>query len=91
MCDVMQSHDNALPWDNLGITKSEWEAIAMAFYDLAHDDFRRFQSLPDKLKGSAAGALCQEYINTGKWEFVERAGQEITGTAHWFTYLGRSF
>ncbi len=88
---MMRSHNSAFRRERLGITKSEWEALAMAFYDLAHDDCGRFPPLPVKLKQSAAGMLPQEYIITGTWEFVERAGQEIAGTAHWIMYPGRSF
>ncbi|HOT47006.1 MAG TPA: hypothetical protein PLM53_19490 [Spirochaetota bacterium] len=77
------------PWLRLGITEAGWRVLAAAFYDLAHDDFRKFGELPDSLRECSAGRLCSRYIETGDRDFVERAGREITGSREWHVYLGR--
>ena len=76
-------------WDRLGMPESEWKSLAGAFYDLAHNDFRSFQELPDSLKECAIGRLCSQYVETGNHEYVEQAGMEITGSKDWYVYLGR--
>lgn len=44
--------------------KADWEAIAYAFYSLAHNDFRAWEKLSYDLKNSEVGEICQQYIDT---------------------------
>ncbi len=76
-------------WDRLGMPEDEWQALARAFYDLAHNDFAKYRELPESLKEGPIGRLCSQYIETGDHEYVEKAGQEITGITSWYVYLGR--
>lgn len=77
------------PWTRLGITETGWRALAAAFYELAHGDFRKFGELPGSLRECSAGRLCSRFMETGDHEFVEQAGRKITGTGDWYVYLGR--
>ena len=45
--------------------------------------------LDDRLKATEAGLLCSRYIETGEDGLVDQAGKLLTGSAHWYTYLGR--
>ena len=76
-------------WDELGMTREDWWKLAGAFYSLAHNDFKEFLALRADLRATAAGELCSRYIETGEHDLVEQAGRLITGSKHWYTYLGR--
>lgn len=83
------SRGRVFPWNRLSMEEKEWRDLAAAFYDLAHNDFRKFEALPLSLKDHPAGRLCAKYIETGDHEFIEKAGRELTGTDEWYVYLGR--
>lgn len=76
-------------WERLGLECGQWWSLAAAFYHLAHNDWKRFDSLPDGLKATEAGKLCSLYRHTGEFEFLDRAGRVITGSRSWYVYLGR--
>ncbi len=76
-------------WERLGLDQKDWRKLAEAFYDLAHNDFRKFDKLDDRLKATEAGLLCSRYIESRDPELVDQAGKLLTGSAHWYTYLGR--
>ncbi|MBN2078116.1 MAG: hypothetical protein JW838_04065 [Spirochaetes bacterium] len=81
--------DRAFPWGRLAMKEENWRKLAAAFYDLAHNDFRKFEGLPRPLKDHPVGKLCAKYMETGEHEYVEKAGRELTGTDEWYVYLGR--
>ena len=69
-----------------------WKQLAFAFFSLAHGDFSLFRALPEELKETEVGQLCQKYIETGESELIDKAGRLLTGgSKHWYTYLGRTF
>ncbi|CAM4086012.1 hypothetical protein PSAR109036_08210 [Psychrobacter arenosus] len=70
--------------------RADWEAIAYAFYSLAHNDFSIWDNLSYDLKDSEVGTICQKYIDTKDYKYVREAGQMLAGE-HWFTALGRTF
>ncbi len=76
-------------WDELEMTREDWWKLAGAFYCLAHNDFRQFLALDDHLKKTPAGELCSRYMETSEHDLVELAGRLITGSKHWYVYLGR--
>ncbi len=76
-------------WERLGLEQRDWRKLAEAFYDLAHNDTRKFDLLDDHLKATPAGVLCSRYIRTRDHGLVDQAGKLITGSAHWYVYLGR--
>lgn len=76
-------------WERLNMSESDWRLLAHAFYNLAHNDFKRFHDLPEHLKNHHAGKLCARYIETGDHAFVEEAGLLIAGTKQWYVALGR--
>jgi len=77
------------PWERLNLTEKDWRVFSHAFYDLAHNDFTKFHALPGYLKEHPAGKICQRYIDTGDHVYVDEAGIILTGTKHWYVYLGR--
>jgi len=68
---------------------ADWWKLTSAFYSLAHNDPRAFNTLEPRLKNTEAGRLCSEYIRTKDHEFIEKAGYLLTGTKHWYVYIGR--
>lgn len=79
------------PWNRLGMAEADWKALALAFYELAHNDFRKFEGLPKHLQNHPIGKICSDYIESKDYAFVEEAGRELTGTKDWDVFLGRSF
>ena len=67
----------------------DWQCLARAFYALAHNDPGDFNQLEQELKDSEVGKLCAEYLRSGDYQCLERAGFLLTGTEHWYVYLGR--
>ncbi len=76
-------------WEDLEMTQEDWWLLARAFYCLAHNDFKKFNALPDKLKKHPAGKLCSRYMKTRDHDLVEQAGKILTHSHHWYVYLGR--
>ncbi len=76
-------------WDELEMTREDWWKLARAFYGVAHNDFKHFLALSADLKKTPAGELCSRYMETREHDLVERAGRLITGSKHWYVYLGR--
>ena len=68
-----------------------WKQLAMAFYDLAHGDFKRFEALPSSLKEGEVGQICQQYMMSRESGLLDRAGKLLTGSKDWYVYLGRTF
>jgi hypothetical protein len=67
----------------------EWRKLAMAFYDLAHNDAKRFKALEPRLRNTEVGRLCAAYIRLKDHALIEQAGYLLTGTKQWYVYLGR--
>lgn len=67
----------------------DWWELAFAFYSLAHNDPRDFNQLEPRLKNTEVGRLCAQYMQSGDQRFIEQAGYLLTGTKHWYAYLGR--
>lgn len=67
----------------------EFRQVAFAFYGLAHSDSTLFNELPDHLLHTDEGRACQRYVESGNRDDLETAGRVITGTRHWYTYIGR--
>lgn len=67
----------------------EWRKLAFAFYSLAHNDPKDFNALEPGLKETEVGRLCSEYIQSKDRQLIEKAGYLLTGTKHWYLYLGR--
>lgn len=76
-------------WEELNLAQKEWWSLAGAFYCLAHNDFKKFNALPEKLKKHPVGILCSEYMETRDHALVDRAGYILTHSHHWYVYLGR--
>ncbi|GAA5442575.1 hypothetical protein Misp06_00749 [Microbulbifer sp. NBRC 101763] len=76
--------------EEIKANNKEWRKIAFAFYSVAHNDLREWQELPDDLKASEVGDICQKYIESKDIKYLEEAGQMIAGK-NWFIALGRSF
>ncbi|USD23104.1 hypothetical protein ACJJIX_15510 [Microbulbifer sp. VAAC004] len=70
--------------------KEDWRAITFAFYSLVHNDLRDWEKLPDELKNSDMGGLCQKYIDTKDIRYLIEAGEMLAGK-NWYTALGRTF
>ena len=77
------------PWTDLQLSKTDWNKFALAFYELAHHDFDRFDQLPPDLKKHQVGVLCSKFIKTADNDFLDQAGHLLTGSRDWYTYLGR--
>jgi hypothetical protein len=67
----------------------DWRKLAFAFYALAHNDASEFNALEPRLKNTDVGKLCSEYNQSRDHELIERAGYLLTGTKHWYVYIGR--
>jgi hypothetical protein len=68
----------------------DWRKLAFAFYSLAHNDPKDFHALEPRLKNTEVGRLCSQYIQSKDHKLIEQAGYLLTGTKHWYVYLGRS-
>lgn len=68
----------------------DWWKLAFAFFSLAHNDPKDFNALEPELKDTEVGRLCSEYLQSKDYQLIEQAGYLLTGTKHWYTYLGRS-
>ncbi len=68
-----------------------WWALGYALFDLAHGDRRRFDQLPPEARETEVGRLCQKYVETDEYQYIDQAGKLLTGSDNWYTYLGRSF
>ena len=67
---------------------TKWRKLANAFYALAHRDEAEWKQLPEELKNSDVGVLCEEYLKTKDWKLLEKAGQLLAGK-DWYVALGR--
>ncbi|WP_092026049.1 hypothetical protein [Marinobacter zhejiangensis] len=76
--------------EQLKKNNEDWRKVAIAFYSVAHGDLSDWKDLPDYLKKSEIGEVCQKYIDTKDSKYLEEAGQIIAGK-NWYTALGRSF
>ena len=65
-----------------------WRKLAHAFYAMAHNDFELWNELPDELKQTDVGKICELYIQTKNQELIEKAGRLLAGK-HWYVALGR--
>lgn len=65
-----------------------WHKLASAFYNLAHNDFDLWEDLPDELKQTDVGLICEKYIQTRGSTLIEKAGCLLAGE-HWYLALGR--
>ena len=65
-----------------------WRILANAFYNLAHNDFDAWIALPNKLKQTDVGIICEQYIKTKNEDLIEQAGNLLAGQ-HWYVALGR--
>ncbi len=70
-------------------TEQDGWRLAFAFFSLVHHDPRHFNELEPRLKDTLAGRLCSEYLELGDHQLIEKTGYLLTGTEHWYTYLGR--
>ncbi len=68
----------------------DWRKLAFAFYALAHNDPKHFDELEPELQDTQVGRLCAAYIESKDYELIDQAGRLLTGSRHWYTYLGRS-
>lgn len=68
---------------------SRWRQLVFAFYGLAHNDPKLFEALPDDLKATEAGRLCQAVIDAGNLDGIHAIGVLLTGSQQWYTYIGR--
>ena len=62
--------------------------LANAFYSLAHNDFDDWDALPNKLKQTDVGIICQQYVDTRNEGLIEKAGNILAGK-HWYVAIGR--
>jgi len=65
-----------------------WKKLANAFYALAHNDDKAWQKLPQELKNSDVGVLCEAYLETKDSDLIHQAGELLAGK-HWYVALGR--
>lgn len=72
-------------------SQEDWWKLARAFYALAHQNPADFERLEERLKETDVGRFCREYIRTGDFQSLNRAGRLLTGTDHWYVFLGRCF
>lgn len=79
------------PWAGHGTTREDWEALAMAFYALAHGSRREFDALPERLRSHPLGRLCQECLDHPDPDLLDKTGKVFTGSSSWYAYLGRLF
>lgn len=70
---------------------NEWNAIAAAFYALAHGSRAEYDALPAVLRESQVGKLCELYLANRDPDLLDQAGLLLTGSRDWYTYLGRVF
>ena len=87
----MKVNPDLFPWNRLHMPEQDWQALASAFYSLAHNDFADFEKLPAHLQQHPIGQLCSLFIKTGDHDLVEKAGKALTFTNQWYVYLGRCF
>lgn len=65
-----------------------WRRLAYAFYNLAHNNFDLWNELPDPLKQTDVGIICEKYIQTRGSNLIDKAGCLLAGK-HWYVALGR--
>ncbi len=69
----------------------EWRQLAHAFYALAHGDAKLFHALPQALKDTEVGRLCQQIAENRDSDLIDKAGRMLTGGSRdWYTYIGRA-
>lgn len=74
-----------------GDQTQDWNALATAFFALAHGSRSEYDALPDVLRDSQVGKLCGLYLENRDPELLDKAGLLLTGSRDWYTYLGRVF
>ncbi len=68
---------------------ARWRQLVFAFYALAHNDPALFEALPDDLKATEAGRLCQQVVQSENLDLIHEIGVLLTGSQDWYTYIGR--
>ena len=77
--------------ENLGLSEKDWRTLCFAFYGLAHNDEKAFLKLPDQLRQSVPGRKVAMLLNSRSADKTHEIGVYLTGSEHWYTYLGRMF
>jgi hypothetical protein len=67
----------------------DWKKLASALFALAHHDPLEFNCLEPRLKETEVGRLCSQYLLSADSQFIEQAGRLLTGSDHWYVFLGR--
>ncbi len=76
--------------DIFGPKKDDSLKLAFAFYQLYGGVQTQWNELPDHLKNSPGGKMCQLFIETNDPQWIEKAGI-IIGGENWRIAFGRSF
>lgn len=84
----MSNNKMVLAKDLKSLDIENWRRLAAAFYNLAHNDFDLWNELPDKLKQTDVGVICEQYIQSRGSNLVEKAGCLLAGE-YWYVALGR--